>query len=46
MGQAEPGYILTLEPNIRAENFGMISLKEDIVITDSGCEFLSRCNER
>ena len=40
-GQVEEGNVFTLEPNLMTEHFGMISLEEDVVITATGCEFLS-----
>jgi len=40
-GQVEEGNVFTLEPNLMTEHFGRISLEEDVVITATGCEFLS-----
>lgn len=40
-GMVEPGNVFTLEPNLRTQQFGMISLEEDVLVTDAGCEFLS-----
>lgn len=40
-GMVEPGNVFTLEPNLRTEHFGMISLEEDVLVTETGCEFLS-----
>ncbi len=37
----EAGNVFTLEPNLRTEHYGMISLEEDVRITEDGCEFLS-----
>jgi Xaa-Pro aminopeptidase len=39
-GVVEKGNVFTLEPAILTEA-GMIGLEEDVVVTDSGCEFLS-----
>lgn len=40
-GVVEPGNVFTLEPNLKTEHFGMISLEEDVLVTETGCEFLS-----
>ncbi len=40
-GMVESGNIFTLEPNLRTQQFGMISLEEDVLVTETGCEFLS-----
>lgn len=40
-GMVEPGDVFTLEPNLKTQHFGMISLEEDVLVTDAGCEFLS-----
>jgi len=40
-GQVEAGNVFTLEPNLKTQQFGMISLEEDVLITEDGCEFLS-----
>jgi len=40
-GIVEPGNVFTLEPNLKTQQFGMISLEEDVLITENGCEFLS-----
>jgi len=40
-GQIETGNVFTLEPNLMTEHFGRISLEEDVVITKTGCQFLS-----
>jgi Xaa-Pro aminopeptidase len=37
----EVGNIFTLELYVTTENYGQVSLEEDILITRSGCEFLS-----
>lgn len=41
-GEIEVGNIFTLELYVTTDNFGQVSLEEDIVITKSGCDFLSR----
>ena len=40
-GAAEVGNVFTLEPNLATDHYGMISLEEDVVVTETGCEFLS-----
>jgi len=40
-GLVETGNVFTLEPNLATQRFGMISLEEDVLVTDSGCQFLS-----
>jgi len=41
-GIVEIGNAFTLELNVRTTDYGQVSLEEDIIITNSGCEFLSR----
>jgi Xaa-Pro aminopeptidase len=41
-GAVEVGNAFTLELNVRTEEYGQVSLEEDIIITKKGCEFLSR----
>ncbi|MBN2157223.1 MAG: aminopeptidase P family protein [Candidatus Lokiarchaeota archaeon] len=36
----EVGQIFTLEPSIRTEHHGSVSLEEMVVVTERGCEFL------
>ncbi|MFC2083336.1 M24 family metallopeptidase, partial [Candidatus Bipolaricaulota bacterium] len=40
-GVVEAGNVFTLEPNLRTQHFGMISLEEDVLVTETGCEFIS-----
>jgi Xaa-Pro aminopeptidase len=40
-GALEPGNVFTLELYVTTQNFGQVSLEEDIVITKNGCKFLS-----
>jgi len=40
-GVVEPGNVFTLEPNLKTQHFGMISLEEDVLVTETGCAFLS-----
>ncbi len=42
-GIVEKGHVYTIEPSILTEA-GLIGLEEDVVVTDSGCEFLSTFN--
>jgi Xaa-Pro aminopeptidase len=37
----EAGNVFTIEPNVLTESFGMVSLEEDVLVTENGCEFLS-----
>jgi Xaa-Pro aminopeptidase len=41
MGAVEPGNIFTLELYVTTENYGQVSLEEDILVTKTGCKFLS-----
>jgi Xaa-Pro aminopeptidase len=42
MGIVEVGNVFTLELYVTTENYGQVSLEEDILITRKGCEFISR----
>jgi Xaa-Pro aminopeptidase len=42
MGVVEVGNVFTLEFYVTTENYGQLSLEEDILITRKGCEFLSK----
>ena len=42
MGVVEVGNVFTLELYVTTENYGQVSLEEDIFITRKGCELLSR----
>jgi Xaa-Pro aminopeptidase len=42
MGVVEVGNVFTLEFNVSTKHFGQVSLEEDILITRTGCEFLSK----
>ncbi|MEA2070709.1 MAG: M24 family metallopeptidase [Asgard group archaeon] len=39
-GKVEQNQIFTLELHVNTENYGAVSLEEDIVITEDGCRFL------
>ena len=41
-GPVEAGNVFTLELNVRTENYGQVSLEEDVLVTETGCEFLSK----
>jgi Xaa-Pro aminopeptidase len=38
----EKGNVFTLEPSILLPEYGLIALEEDVLVTDDGCEFLSK----
>jgi Xaa-Pro aminopeptidase len=40
-GIVEKGNVFTLELYVRTKNYGQMSLEEDVLVTQSGCEFLS-----
>ncbi len=40
-GRVEAGNVFTIEPNIPTRSFGQVSLEEDVLVTEDGCEFLS-----
>ena len=40
-GVIEAGNVFTLELGVHTENYGMVSLEEDVLVTERGCEFLS-----
>jgi Xaa-Pro aminopeptidase len=40
-GCVEAGNVFTIEPNIPTQSFGRVSLEEDVLVTEDGCEFLS-----
>ncbi|MFW9956763.1 MAG: M24 family metallopeptidase [Candidatus Odinarchaeota archaeon] len=42
MGPVEIGNIFTLELYVTTKNYGQLSLEEDIVVTKTGCQFLTR----
>ncbi len=41
-GTLEEGNVFTLELYVTTEDYGQVSLEEDIVVTGDGCRFLSR----
>lgn len=41
-GIVQPGNVFTLELYVTTENYGQLSLEEDILITETGSEFLSK----
>jgi Xaa-Pro aminopeptidase len=40
-GVVEAGNVFTLELHVPAASYGQVSLEEDVLITETGCEFLS-----
>jgi len=51
-GIVEAGNVFTLELHVPTEQYGQVSLEEDVLVTETGCEFLShpqqtlRCIDR
>lgn len=41
-GVVEEGNVFTLELHVPSEHHGQVSLEEDVLVTDTGCEFLSQ----
>jgi Xaa-Pro aminopeptidase len=41
-GIVQPGNVFTLELYVTTENYGQLSLEEDILVTETGCRFLSK----
>ena len=41
-GVVEEGNVFTLELHVPSERHGQVSLEEDVLVTDTGCEFLSQ----
>jgi len=46
MGPVEAGNIFTLELYVTTKDYGQVSLEEDVLVTKSGCEFLSNPQKR
>lgn len=44
-GEVEVGNVFTLELYVWTEDYGQLSLEEDVVVTEEGCEFLSSPQE-
>ena len=40
-GIVEAGNVFTLELHVPTQNYGQVSLEEDVLVTETGCEFLS-----
>jgi len=40
-GLVEAGNVFTLELHVPTEEYGQVSLEEDVLVTEAGCEFLS-----
>ena len=45
-GIVEKGNVFTLELYVWTENHGQLSLEEDVLVTKSGCEFLSKPQDK
>jgi len=43
--ELEPGMVLTVEPGIYLEGVGGIRIEDDILVTESGCEVLTRATK-
>jgi len=41
-GSIEEGNVFTLELEVPTEAYGQVSLEEDVLVTEDGCEFLSK----
>ena len=46
MGPVETGNVFTLELYVTTKSYGQVSLEEDILITKTGCEFLTRPQQK
>ncbi|RDE14284.1 MAG: aminopeptidase P family protein, partial [Candidatus Thorarchaeota archaeon] len=46
MGTVEAGNTFTLELYVTTKGYGQVSLEEDVLVTKSGCEFLSNPQKR
>lgn len=46
MGSVETGNVFTLELYVTTKDYGQVSLEEDILVTKTGCEFLSRPQQK
>ena len=43
--KVEAGQVFTLEPRLTVEGYGVATIEEIVVVTDKGCEFLSKPQE-
>ncbi|MFW9959700.1 MAG: M24 family metallopeptidase [Candidatus Thorarchaeota archaeon] len=46
MGPIETGNVFTLELYVTTKSYGQVSLEEDILVTKTGCEFLTRPQQK
>ena len=42
----EPGMVFTIEPGAYVEGVGGVRLEDDVLVTSSGCEILTRLERR
>ncbi len=46
MKEIEKGMIFTIEPHVKVPGYGTASIEEMVVVTNTGCEFLSNQQEK
>ncbi len=39
--KVEAGQVYTIEPRLCCKNYGIVTIEEEVVVTENGCEFLS-----
>ncbi|MAT40194.1 MAG: Xaa-Pro aminopeptidase [Ectothiorhodospiraceae bacterium] len=45
-GKVEEGQVFTIEPRLPIEGYGVATVEEMVVVTETGCEFLSKRQKR